>query len=257
MTMRWTAVLLFLLTFPPFAAAQESVVTGLSTNTIALNSTFDGSELFVFGAIRRDSPTLPGAKPLDIIITIKGPERAVTVRRKERWFGIWVNAESVRVRAVPSVYAIASTRPLSDLLTETEQLRYQIGMDQAVRRVAGHPALNDTAPFAEAVVRLRRANGLYTIAEDGVSLAEDTLFQARFNLPANLIEGTYAAEFFLVRGLEVINSGETKISVRKTGIESWIYNLAYDQPLIYGMLSVLAALIAGWLAATGFRLLKR
>jgi uncharacterized protein (TIGR02186 family) len=125
MTMRWTAVLLFLLTFPPFAAAQESVVTGLSTNTIALNSTFDGSELFVFGAIRRDSPTLPGAKPLDIIITIKGPERPVTVRRKERWFGIWVNAESVRVRAVPSVYAIASTRPLSDLLTETEQLRYQ------------------------------------------------------------------------------------------------------------------------------------
>ncbi len=250
-------LLLALVLFASPVAAQETVVTGLSADSIALNATFDGSELFVFGAVRRDAPTPPDAGPLDIVITIKGPPSAVTVRRKTRVLGVWVNTQSVRVRAAPSLYAIASTRPLAELLTETERLRHGIGMDQAVRRVGSHPMLADTRPFADAVVRLRRESGLYSQADGGVSLEEQTLFQTRFDLPANLIEGIYTAEFFLVREGEVISDGSTAISVRKTGIERWLFNLAQDSPLLYGLLAVALALAAGWLAATGFRLVRR
>jgi uncharacterized protein (TIGR02186 family) len=238
-------------------AAQESVVTGISTENIALTADFDGSELFVFGAIRRDAPVPEDAAPLDVIITIKGPLRPVTVRRKERRLGIWVNTEAVRVRQAPSFYAIASTRPLADLLSQTERLRHQIGMDQAVRRVGGHPTLTDTTAFTEAVVRLRRENGLYAQFDRGVTLAEDTLFQTRIQMPANLVEGDYAAEFFLVRDREVISSGATTIRVEKTGIERWLFNLSRDEPLLYGLLSVALALFAGWLAAAVYRLVRR
>ena len=99
------------------AAAQESVVTGLSADEIALNATFDGSELFLFGAIRRDGAVRADAGPLDVVITLKGPPRGVTVRRKERRFGIWVNTESVQVRQAPSYYAVATTRPLADTVS--------------------------------------------------------------------------------------------------------------------------------------------
>lgn len=51
--------------------AAELVVTGLSEDNIALNATFKGSELFLFGAIRRDGP--PVAGPLDVVVTLKGP----------------------------------------------------------------------------------------------------------------------------------------------------------------------------------------
>jgi len=74
-----------------------------------------------------------------------------------------------------------------------------------------------------------------------VNLAEQTLFQTRFTLPTNLVEGTYAAKFFLVRKRAVISSGETLITVEKAGIERWLYNLAQDQPLRYGLLSVALA----------------
>ncbi len=245
------------LAFAAPALPQETVVTGLSADTIALNATFDGSELFVFGAVKREAPTPPDASPLHIVITIKGPPKPVVVRRKERRFGIWINTSSVRVRDAPSVYAVASTGPIGDLLTETERLRYQIGMDQAVRRVGSHPTLADTQPFADAVVRLRLANGLYDQVDGGVRLAEETLFQAHFQLPANLIEGIYAAEFFLIRDRSVISAGSTAISVRKTGVERWIFNLADRQPLLYGIFSVSIALLAGWLAASVFRLLRR
>ena len=231
------------------------MVTGLSRDEIALTATFEGSELFLFGAIRRDGPPPDDTGPLDVIITLKGPPRDVMVRRKARRFGIWVNTEAVEVRQAPSFYAVATTFPLDQILSQTAQLRYGIGMAQAVRRVGG--SLSDTAPFAEALVRLKEASGSYLEADGAVAVAEETLFQTRIEMPANLVEGDYAAEFFLVRDHEVIYSGEALIRVEKTGIERWIYNLSVREPLIYGLGSVLLALAAGWLAATVFRLGRR
>jgi uncharacterized protein (TIGR02186 family) len=247
--------LLLLLAAP--LAAQETVVTGVSTEDIALTANFNGSELFVFGAVRRDAPPPEDAGPLDVIITIKGPARPVTVRHKERRFGIWANTDSVRVRQAPSFYAIATTRPLADLLTQTERLRYQIGMDQAVRRVGGSDTIADTTPYTDAVVRLRERDGSYQQLDGKVALAQETLFQTRIDMPANLVEGDYAAQFFLVRDRQVINSGITTIRVEKTGIERWLYNLSRNQPLLYGLMSVLLALLAGWLAAEAFRIARR
>lgn len=251
------AVILALVLLVPVAAAQETVITGISTDNIALTADFDGSEIFVFGAVRRDSPAPPDAGPLDIVITIKGPPRPIVVRRKARRFGIWINTEAVRVSQSPSFYAIASTRPLPEILTETERLRYGIGMDQAVRLVGGLATGTNTGPFAEAVVRIRGGQGLYAQIDGGVSLAEETLFQAHFALPANLVEGDYRAEFFLIRARGVIHAGETVITVQKTGIERWIFNLAQNRPLAYGLLSVTLALLAGWIAAAAFRLFRR
>lgn len=235
--------------------AAESVVTGLSEDNIALNATFKGSELFLFGAIRRDGP--PVAGPLDVVVTLKGPPRNLTVRRKAQRFGIWVNADSVEIRQVPSFYAVATTRPLEQILNETERLRYGIGMDQAVRRLTGHATLTDLAPFAEAVVRLKEGNGSYVQATGAVIVAEETLFQTEITMPANLVEGDYAAEFFLVRDREVVYRGESLIRVEKTGIERWVYNLSVSQPLIYGLGSVALALLAGWIAALAFQLARR
>lgn len=254
---RLLALIGLLLLGPPPAAAQETVVTGISVDNIAITATFDGSEVFVFGAVRRDAPPDPEAGPLDIIITLKGPPRPITVRRKERVLGIWTNTEAVRVAQAPSFYAVASTRPIRDILTETERLRWGIGMDQAVRRVGGHPTITDTSPFAEAVVRIKGEEGLYAQLEGGVRLSEETLFQAHFRLPANLVEGEYLAEFFLVRDRAVINAGTTLITVQKAGIERWIYNLSREQPLAYGALAIALALAAGWLANAAFRLARR
>jgi uncharacterized protein (TIGR02186 family) len=161
------------------------------------------------------------------------------------------------VRRAPSFYAVATTRPLDDILSETERLRHQIGMEQAVRRVGGHDTIDDTTPFTDALVRLREDTGHYQQLEDRVSIAQETLFQTQIEMPANLVEGDYAAEFFLVRDRMVISTGGTTIRVEKTGIERWIYNFSRNSPLLYGLAAVAAALGAGWLAAEAFRLARR
>ena len=153
------ALLLLALAFPARLAGQETVVTGVSTDEIALNATFDGRELFVFGAVRREAPPPEDAGPLDVVVTIKGPPRNVRVRHKERRLGIWMNTDSLSVRQAPSFYAVATTRPLDEILSETERLRWQIGMDQAVRKVAGHDTIEDTTVYTDALVRLKERAG--------------------------------------------------------------------------------------------------
>jgi hypothetical protein len=75
-------------------------------------------------------------------------------------------------------------------------------------------------------------------------------------LPANLTEGDYRVRIFLTRGGVVIDSLESTINVRKEGLERWLANLARQQPLIYGLMSLLIAVVAGWAASAGFRLLR-
>ena len=228
---------------------------GISTDTIALTASYTGSQLFVFGAVKREARIAVGAKPLDIVITVKGPPHGVTVRHKERRFGVWVNAESVRVRQVPSFYAIATNRPLDAILGETERLRWKIGMDQAVREVGG--SLEDAAPFTAALVRLREETGAFAQLDGEIAVAQQTLFQTRVEMPANLVEGDYRAEFFLVRDGKVISTDHTTVRVEKTGLERWLYNLSRQQPLAYGLMSVALALAAGWLAAAAFGIIRR
>lgn len=235
----------------------EEVVGALSQNTVAITANFNGSEIFVFGAVKRDKPVPEEVGPLHVVITIRGPSEPVMVRRKERTFGIWVNRDSVEVDEAPSFYAIASTGPLTEIMSETARLRYDIGFDKVVRIVGAPEDVADPGSFRDAVVRIRKDEGLYSQQDETVDLRDETLFATNVALPANLTEGEYRTRMFLLRDREVVNISETQITVRKEGLERWIYTTAHERPLLYGILSIAVALFAGWLASEIFRLLRR
>ncbi len=233
----------------------EEVVLGLSKNQISINTTFDGSEILLFGAIKRDRAIPDGE--LGVIVAIAGPSQAVNVRRKERRFGIWVNVDAVEVDAAPSFYAVATSGPLADLLTEVEDLRHRISIPRAIRSVGAPTSVSDAQTFTEAVIRIRKANGAYKIEEGAVDLAEETLFQTQIELPANLTEGAYATRIFLTREGQVVSRYETVIDVRKVGMERWLFALSREQPILYGLMSLAIAIAAGWGASAAFRLLRQ
>lgn len=252
--MIWRLALLCLLFAAPLRA-EEEVVAGLSQARVSITTDFEGSEILVFGAVKRSAPA-PVEPPLHVIVTVAGPALPVTVRKKDRRFGIWVNSEAVEVDAAPSFYAISTTAPLSEILSETEDLRHRISLHRAIRAVDIGPTEGGPAPFTEALIRIRQEDGLYQIRENTVALTEDTLFRTGIALPANLTEGDYTTRIFLTRGREVIDAYETRIGVHKVGLERWIYNLAHAHPLVYGLLSLSIAIAAGWGASTVFRMMR-
>lgn len=250
--MRWLCVLLALIAAPLQA---EEVVLGLSQDEVAITTNFDGSEITLYGAIKREKP-IPDDNPLQIIVTISGPLEPVTVRRKDQRLGIWVNVDSLSVSAAPSFYAIGTSAPWDEVINEADDLRHTISIPRAIRSVGAWSQVDDPQEFIDALIRIRMNNNSYALNENAVELRDSTLFTTSIQLPANLTEGDYATRIFLTRGGKVISTYETSIDVRKVGLERWLFNLSRQQPLLYGLLSLAIAIAAGWGASAAFRVLR-
>lgn len=245
-------VVLLVLALP---ARAEEVVLGLSSDSVSISTNFDGSEILIYGAIKREE-AVPDGPPLQVIVAVAGPSQPLTVRRKERRFGIWVNTEAVEVDEAPSFYAIATTAPWNDVIRDTEDLRHKVSIPRAIRSVGAPMTVTDSQSFSDAVIRIRMNNGLYQLNEGTVNLREDTLFSTRIAMPANLTEGDYATRILLTRGGTVVADYVTAIDVRKVGLERWLFTLSRQQPLLYGLMSLAIAIAAGWGASAAFRMLR-
>lgn len=239
-----------------FPANTEEVVLGMSKDKVAITTNFDGSEILIFGAIKRDGP-IPDGPPLEVIISVEGPASGITVRRKEKRFGIWINVEAVDVDSAPSFYAVATSGPLREVLKSTEDLRYKVSIPRVIRSVGAPMEVANAQSYTDAVIRIRKANRSYQLLQDTVEVREQTLFRTSVAMPANLTEGAYRTRIFLTRGGDVVSSYETVIEVGKVGLERWLYTLSRQQPLIYGLLSLAIAIIAGWGASAVFSILRR
>jgi uncharacterized protein (TIGR02186 family) len=231
----------------------EEVVAGLSQEAISITTNFAGSEILIYGAVRRDAPA-PEGLPMEVIVTVQGPNRAATVRRKDRRFGIWVNTDASQIDRAPTFYAVSTTGPLPEILSQTEDLRHGVTLGRAIRAVGTGRV--DQELFNAALIRIRTDDGAYQVNEGAVRLREQTLFDTAIRLPANLTEGEYRTRIFLTRGGAVVDVLEQSIPVRKVGLERAIYTLAHERPLIYGLLSLFIAIAAGWLASAVFRYIR-
>jgi uncharacterized protein (TIGR02186 family) len=251
--MKWLALILSLTVAP--AIAEEKIVSGLSQNRVSITADFDGSELLIYGAVKRETP-IPSSK-LEVIITVEGPSTPLIIRKKDRVAGIWINRERVRIDAAPSFYAVATTGPLRGILSETDNLRHRITIPRSIRAIGltGEAAGSDA--FVDALLRIRRDNGAYRSMQGAVQLSDETLFRTDIVLPANLTEGEYKVRLFLTRDGRVVDHQDRVIYVRKEGLERFLFNLSREQPLLYGLLALALAGLAGWGASEAFRLLRR
>lgn len=246
-------ILLLALSLP---AKAEVVVLGMSSNTISITTNFDGSELLIFGAVKREAP-IDDDDNLEVVIAVEGPKEPLVLRRKEKKYGIWVNADAVEVDLAPSFYSISTTGPFKDILSSVEDLRYKVSIPRAIRSVGAPMTVMDSQSFTDALIRIRENSDLYQLNEGTVSFDEQTLFRTSVSLPADLTEGNYKTRIFLTRGGNVVSQLEATLDVRKVGLEKFLFDLSRNQPLVYGILSLAIAIIAGWGASAIFSLLRR
>jgi uncharacterized protein (TIGR02186 family) len=246
--------LVFLL-FLALPAQAEQVVAALSQNRVSINTNFDGSEILIFGAVKRET-AIPEEPPLHVVVTVAGPSRPVTVRKKDRRFGIWVNTDALHVDRAPVFYAVATTGAWDEAVSFEEDFRHRISIPRAIRADGAPGATDEKGNFTDALIRIREKDGLYQNLIGGLELSENTLFNGSVALPANLTEGNYVTRFFLTRGGQVIDVQETVIFVQKVGLERYLFTLAHERPLAYGLLSLVIAIAAGWGASAAFRYLR-
>ncbi len=243
---RLLVLLVLLLPLPSLAATLSS---DLSSREIAIRSNFNGTSLLLFGS----KNTGPNEGPVDIIAVVHGPEQPMTIYRKERVAGIWVNSRPVRFHNVPGFYAVASNRRLADIAGAGYLRRENIGPENLVLLSVEDVSPDELRDLRRAIVENRTRAGLYEISENAVAFPSGDLFRADIFFPARVPVGDYRVIVRMFRGGKEIGRTSSIITVGKQGLEQWLHDVAHRRPLAYGLAAIILAVAAGWTAAAVFR----
>lgn len=229
----------------PLAAARTAsaqIVADISDHLIAITTGFTGAEVLLFGAAERGT----------VVVVVRGPRGPFVVRRKARIAGIWINRAEMTFSNVPRYYAIASSEPL-DTIPPAVRARHEMGADAL--RIQAPP---DTHPeriarYRQALIRNMQNDNLYYREPARVNFLGSQLFRVDVRFPANAPVGLYEVSVYLVRDGDVISAQSSPLHVSRIGFEAWIFDFAHRRPLYYGILAILVAVMAGWIASIIFR----
>lgn len=242
---RLAALLLALLAALPARAAGPELVARLSNERLAITTAFTGGSIFVFGST--EEPLGPGGD--EVVVVARGPAGPFVVRRKVQVLGMWFNGPSARFDEIPSFYAVTGTRPAWRLLPEDLRMQAGLGLDAIPLAQTGArgPA------FRAALLDLKKQSGLWIEDAAPVEVAGSRLFSIRVPLPATVQPGEYQVSVHLIRSRRIVATEELRFAIERVGTAADIADVARNQPVLYALICILLAGLAGWLGSVLFR----
>lgn len=242
--MRRALLLLALICAVAAPVRAEPLIADLSESVVKITTGFTGTKVLLFGAIDASG---------QVVVIVQGPRHSVVVREKQRTAGIWMNRRSVKFENVPAFYHVLSSDTLDEWLPLRTREQYEVGVEYLKLDAVGNVGPAKAAEFREALIRNMQRIGRYSRIEGDVTMLGGQLFRADLYLPANLPTGYYNIEVLLVRDGDVKSIQATPLLVTKSGLGAEAFNLAYDQPAIYGIIAIVIAVMAGVGANAIFR----
>lgn len=230
-----------------FPARAEDLVSGISQDIIQITSNYTGTDIVVFGAIERAQ----NAQGRAIVVVVRGPDQPLTMRRRDRIAGVWVNSDAARFEGLPAYYYLASTQPINQIAPPQALARYGVGIPYlSPSKIGSH---HDPRPFLDAAKRHLQRAGLYTESPGSIDFLSETLFRTRVPVPAGVTRGQYNVEVYLFRDGEVVSAQSTPLFVDATGLERRLFNMAHNSAFTYGLACVLMSMLLGWISYVLFR----
>lgn len=226
----------------PQTSSARPIVADLAVRSIDIDHDFTGIDILLFGA-RNDVG--------DIVVVVRGPEKPYIVRKKDRVFGIWTNTESITFNNAFQFYSIASTKPLEELKNNSLLHSLGIGIENLNPSTI---STNETAiEFRNAFIQKKREQALYSNKIEKITFWGETLFRTVLKFPQNIPRGWYTVETYLFNDGQLSSMQSTPIHVSKIGFEAFMFDFAHRFSVLYGVLAIIIAIFAGFMASWIFR----
>lgn len=222
------------------AYAQKNLVVDLASNHVDITTGFNGANLMLFGVKDRVG---------DVAVVIRGPRKDMTVRKKNRIAGIWMNTQYMDFDDVPEFYDFAISKKIGFDTQEQLMLRENgVGLSTLVFEPKDAvPDRERVSQFQEALIRTKQMQGMFPVKGKSIEFLSDTFFRATLYLPANVPTGDYVIETLLFRGDRLVDRNTTRLTVAQVGLNAQVYDWAMNRSFYYGLFCVVFAAFSGWI----------
>jgi len=239
---------LLIIVSAPDLKAKNQIVADLSQDNVEISTDFLGAKILLFGAY-------DGKKGDDIIIVVTGPKGLVTVQKKEKVFGVWVNTQKINYINAPKYLNILSNRDINDILNQRTRKIAEIGLNNLNVRIQPGKVVSKEKEkiWRKALTRNMLKSKLWSLNENSVYLNKNVLFRSYLTLPSNVPTGIFNVKILHYRNNKLISKETSTINVLKSGISAEIYNIAQNYSTLYGIFAVLLAVLIGWITNLIFR----
>lgn len=240
-----------LLVQPGFSEAAVPFGIRVEPNHVLMGASYNGVKVSISGEIPLDTEAL---------VRVIGSMENSTFKKKGRALGLlWMNLGKVVFHRIPSVFLLYPSKALKEFsLRERQQwLRLGLGLDALKERVDITPASEDKSTLFQEFVKLKQTWGLYGTWENAVCYKRTRKsmksFTATLALPSDLPHGVYKVEAFAIRDGVIIARASELIKAQEVGLPAFLSSLAFRHGTLYGVISVLVAILAGLLTRVIFK----
>ena len=237
-------ITLILLVLIPNAILAEAYFD-ISEDNIKIETNFNGKEVIIFGILNDGQET---------IMTIKGPQKNAVIQKKERILGFWFNTKQITYNEIPSVFFIASSKNIEDILPASTIIKEELSFNYLLEnKTSQRNFISDVSleNWKDNFVRINKNKNLFK--KYNIEKIDNKLFQTRIFFPAKSIPGEYKVNVYQIRNNLILDNKEKIITLKKSGVGSQIYNFAHNNAAAYGLFAIIFAIMSGFLAATLFR----
>ena len=242
--------IIFIFSTSPFSLS--SVISDIDKSNIELSTRFDGTSILVFGALSPENDST------SLLIEIIGPSTSVNIRKKVQIWGIWVNKKIAQFKDIPSFYQISISNPEHPVLIEIENQKLKSLFYDFLEANSTPEDVNGVEQHYRELTRLKKKLGKLSVFEEQVNIIDKKLFSHKVNLPKKIHPGIYKIKMTLIdqKGIKLSKS-EQSVNVSKVGMQEFLSYNSKNNPVFYGLFSVIIALFLGFSAAQLFRWLYR
>ena len=184
-----------------------------------------------------------------VLVVVRGGDRDETFFRKHRLGPIWINSGRVRVSRVPSLFLRLSQGPVRDFLSREALDRHQLDETAIVNQMRMEP-LEDAEVVLQSWLTLKAQEGTYALIRDAIRMGEpgpdSTAFVGAFHWPKKAPAGTYDVRVYACQQDSIVAMTQVDLWVHEVGFPARLSAMALDHSLLYAILCVVVAAIAGF-----------
>lgn len=190
----------------------------------------------------------------DVALEIVGPSEDVTFDLKGRVGPFWLNRGLVHVENAPILYVLLLPNPS---LGDKELTDLELGLGHLKESIRISSPGHDTDQLLASFFAFKQAKGLYQQKAGAVTYASSgpgrKRFEARFDFPSSLVAGQYQLRTIILRSGSAVERLSDTYLVRDEAFIKYLKDLALNDALLFGVLSVVIALMAGGMMGVVFK----